>query len=807
MTNDELLDFIHTEQEAGMNPRDIRKILETEGGWDKGDVDEAFNMLGIVEFLPVTPPAHVEANTSQEVREDFLGIFSTSASAPVVAPEPASLPQPSPASPPSIPSSDTPPPAVLSPQVSPNVTPAPQVSPPASAPEEKPKPVFNFSLEKALLNSTAPKTEAPSPEVKSSEGSFEQLLTKVGNDEVIKTKPPEVRVGLPGAETLPRTLEEVSNATANVTFEKPLQTKPLNEVWAQSLATKSSPPAPSVSVSPAAPSVQKETSPLLGKRTMASDILLRGRGAVTPGMPAIALPEPTKMPVMSVAPSLSLAPEPLRKPLLPQEAKPIPPAPALAEVLARKNKTKRILFLALIALVTLLVLVGGVFAFMQSRGPDTQTVLTKAFGNFLAASSFGYKGSMSSDVVLSPTQNGVGKNGSVKFTSEYNGTLLQSASGFGDGLHRLKFTGGLQLGTFLWNTDVEADLRMFGTALYMHILSFPQTKTVDPDLFKTYWIKIDIAEIAKELMLSGAVTPEGYGTFGRESDATTFTALLAKEFPFTAGEELPKEVVGGISATHIRLTALPDRMLALSTLLYHKFTNKNLVLDSEQQLRLKDAFAKIKGEVWIDPNTNTLLKLSIQGDFDDDMAGFHLKGPIRVAVEFSGQGQAVVVTPPTPMLTLEELRARMDDFKKTQAARARDQVKIDQVATIVSALETYRTEKGRYPSFLSDLTQANMLASSTFDTFTLKSFFYASYVKPEVLTKAGRCVVKGKLCAGAHVGVNLEDMRNPALETDADQTTDVYGLDRGGCADEKDVACYDVFLGGASSTPAPIIAQ
>ncbi len=816
---DELLDFIQAEHAAGMSLGDIRRILETEGGWDKTDVDEALNSLGIIEPLENAPQVESpveqknEAPVASSTPDDFLGIFSASTKEAEHAVEPISTPiaptvshaAPSPVSP----VSPTPPPQVAPTPVIP--TPESIVFPVASIPEEKPKPVFGFSLEKALARSTSqndsttlpPPTPLSSPiipEIKKSESSLEQLVSKVEHEEALTTAP---ALGLSKTDSFPQTLDEVNTTNVNVTFEKPLETKALNDVWAQSLEKKT--PDTVLSATPVA-SPTKELTPLSGKRTMASDILLRGRGLITPGMPAIALPEATKIPIMSVTPSLEVPPSPTpMQPVVPSVSKPTLATPPLAEVLARRNKTKRAIMIGLTLLVTVFLIAGGVFAFMQSRGPDTQTLFTNALSKFFAATSFGYNGSASSDVVLSATQNGVGQNGTVKFTSDYSGTLLQSAAGgFGDGLHHLKFTGGLQSGTLLWNTDVEADFRMFGTALYMHILSFPRTNVIDPDLFKTYWIKVDIAEIAKELAISGVDGQGDYGTFGDGSNANNFTALVAKEFPFTAGEKLPNEVIGGVSATHIRLTTDPEHMLLLTTLLYHKFTNKDLVLDTDAQLRLKNAFTKVKGEVWIDPTTNMLLKLSVEGNFDDDMAGMHMKGPVHMTFEFSGYGQGVAVTPPTPMLTLEELRARMDDFKKVEAARTRDQVKINQLTTIMSALKVYQSQKGRYPSFLSDLTQANMLATSTFDSVTLKSFFYVSYVKPDMLTKAGRCVVKGKNCGVAHVGVNLEDATNPALESDADQTTDVHGADASGCGDEQNFACYDLTLGLATTTtPTP----
>ena len=121
---------------------------------------------------------------------------------------------------------------------------------------------------------------------------------------------------------------------------------------------------------------------------------------------------------------------------------------------------------------------------------------------------------------------------------------------------------------------------------------------------------------------------------------------------------------------------------------------------------------------------------------------------------------------------------------------------------IIDALAAYQKEKGRYPTTLLDLRSSGKLPASVVDDFAFKSYSYAAYLKPEQLTKAGRCPVKGKTCAFYHLGVSFEDLTNPALASDADTTSEILGKDASGCLGEPNVACFDVV--STSLSPAPV---
>ena len=566
------------------------------------------------------------------------------------------------------------------------------------------------------------------------------------------------------------------------TTEKSIETKSVAELWLNKRE---------------APTTQ---SAIVGKRTMSSDILLRGKGAAIQGIPAISVPddkpehgmsaESQTQPTPAVQAQPSFSPPPVAKP----EAARQPSRTALADDLSRKHKIKKVIGILVGALLLLLVVGGSVFAFMFLRGPNVDALFTTTFTKFLGSTSLVYNGSASSDLVLSTASDGVVRNGLVKFSLGYGGQVKNSNDGYGDGIHHAKFKGGLQSGNFKWSTDVESDIRILANSLYFHVLSFPTETGIDPEIFKTYWIKINLEEIAKELALSGVAAQPGYGNFGTVSKEATFAALLTKNLPFSGGEKLTDEPVNGVNSMHFKLKTDPEKMLTLTNALYKKYTGKELAIDGDQQLRLKNALAKVNAEVWIDATTNTLEKFALNADFDDDIVGVHVKGKVNMDFTFSLYNTPVSVPDPTPLLTLEELQSRMGDYQKSRDTRSADATKLKIFSSIQDALALYQKDLGRYPSVLSELRAGSRLATSTIDDVSLKQFYYASYIKPDLFTKANKCNAKSKSCVSYHLGVNLDDQTDPVLANDSDQTDDINGDDRAGCGNEPNKSCYDVVV-------------
>jgi hypothetical protein len=472
------------------------------------------------------------------------------------------------------------------------------------------------------------------------------------------------------------------------------------------------------------------------------------------------------------------------------------------------RKVKRIIGAALGAFGVVLLLSGGVFAFMKFRAPDPKLLLGTAFTQFFAVSSFSYSGQVSTDLALSATSGGMLENGAMKFLLKYDGKLAQSKDGYGDGTHTIALAGGWQWGDSLLSTDMRSDIRAVGHALYFHVLALPDKNDLDPTWFKNNWLKVNIADLANQLRISGvAPGSEEYGSFGGTSSETAFSTLLGKSLPVVPSGSPSQETIGGVAMTRIHVVADPVPMADLVRALYQKYTNRTLALSEDQLVRFRDALTKVSGDVWVNTQTGALTKIMLAANFDDDIAGIRVVGPASMEFSFPDFNKEVSVTAPIGALTLVDLNLQMAEFKQLKEVRAHDQAKVDRVALFHDALENYQHEKGRYPKSLTDLYGAGKLATSSVDISSLGSYVYRSYQQSPLSTGTGiapkpvQCQMTGKVCAFYHLGVNLEDATNPALGRDADQTTAILGADTAGCSGEAKLACYDV----VSTLSTPVI--
>ncbi len=576
----------------------------------------------------------------------------------------------------------------------------------------------------------------------------------------------------------PDTAQTPSPSVAS-SYDKPVETRPLSEVWAahKSEARETSTPAPQSTPAVSAPQT--------------ADVLLRGLEA-----------KPSSAP-KAIVPMAALGA------MLGKDATPAPKAPASPKLPLtkeeqdeRKRRIKKVMIVAGGAVAVLASAIGGVLFFLSMRGPDVGSVLTNSLANFVAASTFAYSGTVSSDIVLTTKTDDEERSGAVKFALGVAGQLRNDRSGYGDGNHHFKWSGGLQSGTFTWSSDVESDVRLIGSDLYFHVLSFPAQADLDPELFKQYWIKVDVAEIGKEIALD-TLGGEQYGGIA-SADSSSFNAIFMKHLPFIGGELIGEETVANVPAAHYRLTTDSEKMYSLMLDLYAKYTGKTLAPNQEEKVRLLGALSKVVFEVWVDEKTSSLVEFKLSADLDDDFFAVHAKGPIELAIQFAGYGGAFTTAVPSPYLSLDELQVRMEDSRKLREIRNRDAVRVSGILEIERSLEAYLAAKGRYPTVLADLRVGGYLSTTTLADELLKTYSFASYVSDKDLSKVGRCTAKSKACAFYHLGTNFDDPTNPVLSSDADLTSDVHGADGAGCSLEREKSCYDVVFPDretASSTP------
>jgi len=760
--------------------------------------------IAVVEKNITTDNINEASASTMKGEDDFLGIFNE-ITTPTVAHE--SVPSMSP-------SSQMDPVSSLSPTLSTTKEKVPDsvvvnapfpFTPPGSSTDVSPNPILSIDNILADATQNVPVSSAMFPTPVSPIETSSPIVTDIPASTAFKFDFSKIRTaGVPGisASVAGDQTEQIVNTIPTVSSEVKTVLTPLAPTTLQSLLIKDEKSnntqdaplqgvmAQSVTATPQNIEEKREIpKSSLGRRSMASDLLLRGMGTTITGMPAINPPPENALP------------EPIKKPegKNPQQ---LTSEIALAEEIKKKNEVKRTLALAIGGGVLLVAILVAVFIFFKFNGQSALQTSGVAFSHFFDLTSFSYKGKGNVDLVLSTAIDGIPRTGIAKFDFDYNGLLKNSNDGYGDGLHHAKFSGELSSGNFAWKTDtpIESDIRVIGSILYFRVLSFPSTSNLDPELFRTYWIKVNLSEIAKELALSGvSLAKEGYGNFGEQSSETTFNALLKKNTPFSVATNLPDAELNGVTVYHIEMQTDPSKMLALTSALYQKYFSKELLLTPDQRIRFLDALTKIKSEAWIDKKTGALMQISFSANFDDDMVDVHVKGPVNLLFTFADFNKEVVTDTPTPILTLEELKVRMDDFKKITDARLRDQEKVDRMSVIIHALDSYKNAKGRFPVFLSELYSAGVLATSTIEETKLKAYAYAAYLNKTSQAKVNRCTVKGKICAYYHIGVNLEDTTNPLLQNDADATSDVRGNDDAGCAGESNFACYDLITPDASS--------
>ena len=543
MVTKELLDFLSAEHEAGMSREEMERLLVSEGGWDKGDVEEALAELHIASAVPLdasTPPVppvqeisvaptlrtvafepgiiqsaavpeekvlQVIHGPKEPVHEDFLGILEPSAGSS----------QKEPAVPPAL----------------------DELLAPVSMPEEKaPAPV-----------ALAPVIESKPVAAQPAESTFKFNLAAINGDDTVKEAPAAAQAAPIMQPAQPATKPEPA-------LPKEIKTSSGAEMWLSSAGQKSD-------GSQQTTEAQKMTEeakypPRSSVRSMNQDILLRGRGSSVPGMPAMVAPMTEDEKLMSQTPEQKAK---IQKDKEIQDAK-VAEQKAKEEMKrnkpvesdeVKKSRVKKIISTAIGVVVLLALVVGAFTLFSSVRGPDIPTLLSGAITNFISAQSFAYSGTASSGIVLSAATDGVMRSGDVGFALAINGELKNGPDGFGDGTHHARFVGGLHSGEYNWTTDVESDFRMIGNILYFHVLSYPTQSNLDPEVFKTYWIKIDVPEIVKELALTSGATADDYGTLAGGGDrATDFFAILSKDMPWKGGAKVGTEKIGGVDTVRIK---------------------------------------------------------------------------------------------------------------------------------------------------------------------------------------------------------------------------------------------------------------
>ncbi len=764
MITPDLLDFIRTERAALMSDKDIESLLVTQGGWTTEDVREAFLELNTT--TPNLPP-------ETEKKEEPEGMRAASEVMPSTPPLPELEMTTAPLSAtPSAPPLAHATPATEAPLSPPSVTPTPPIEPP-SLPPVSPEEDFLGIFSSPTADFPVATATASSDGVRAVEI---RHAMNMPNPTPVRSQEAQMGDALSGH---PSPAPSVSPAVSQIKFD-------LGKIRvASSISDKaetSAPPQERPSLSSLLSEASKESTPLSTpkaphssslsmKRTMASDLLLHGTPQDAPVSTPAVTPTRTSVEALATPPSTS--------PSLTSHASTTRPT----SILLKKILTAT-LGIALCATIG----VGGYLAVTKFNLFGGGQQFASAIQAFLDASSMSYVLKGAVDMTL---DNGGDTSQVVKFTVGSTGSTEHTDTGFGNGTHRLTIEGKLASGNFALPTKVEADLHVVGSQLYFHLLSFPPGSELPVDVFEKFWIKVDLAEIAKELALTALnPTDEAYGAFAGSS-GVSFLALLKQHQPIVLGGEEPDD---GSTKKRISFTLAPEAALEVVLAMRETYLRDAGTLSEDGRARLLVALSKLGGVIEIDSITGALTAFSVRANLDDEVFGTRVKGTMNMEFAFSGLGASVVVEQPSSILTLEELRVEMETHQARVTALREDEVRVMRLSQVLASLQAYGASKGRYPTLLSELYDAGLLSSSTIPQFVLNSYAYAAYQDISTLSRSNRCTTKGKVCDVVHVGLNIVSLDPKFLGVDADMNSEIRGSDEAGCTNEKDVACYDIVL-------------
>jgi hypothetical protein len=857
MVTPELLDFIRAGQVSGMTRESIFQMLLNEGGWSKEDVEEAFLTILPVEKAPeLSPPIEP---TPPTVKEEV---------------SPPDLIKPAPGETLEDASASAPPPVlvpaihVAEKEVLPTSEVAP--TPVETIVSQEPKSVFdekkvNLKMTHSLpppavvplgedfLGIFGPPSDDFIAEVVH-QGELPQAPISILSQR--ETHPPAVhferlkdvegdatKTTLPSGETLASTSSAEKTPVIKFSFEKlrssvatpapvataidskkdvespiPLNTSPDTK---KSLGEYLAPPEISASLYPQrSPETVARSAPPQ-KRTMASDMLLVGQienrevkqepsTQVSPVVTHIKVDEPGTFEKNDISEKkneeipVSFTQISLPSPVAAKEKN------ATEDGQKEQKHPKRLIVFSVVGIIAILLLSALGYWGWNLVAPNTVQMALSAQENFFSLNSFGYKAAVTTDMHLTPRSGGGGGESDIRINLASAGSLFLNQAGYGDGTHRLVLKGGFQSGATAWPTDVEVDVRIIGSALYFHLLTLPDASNLDPALFRKYWIKVDLAEIAKELSLSGVIaSQEGYGDFGGKDWNQTFNKLLEKTAPLNNFSNLPTEQIDGVSVGHMQFGVDSDKALQFISQLYRKYIGKELLLNDEEQELFKDALQKVVGEIWVDKGQGRLVRIALHAALDDDISSIHVSGSVDIDIALSDFNVPPVIENPTPMLTLEELRVQMDSYKIVREIRMRDDEKVKNLQRITLALGAFKDTKGKYPVALRELYSSGMLASSTLSDATLRLYKYVAYLSSSPISRATLCSVKMGNCGFYHIGVSLEEVGGALLVDDADLRSELDGADDMGCNGEFQRTCYDIVsnsvVSSGSATTTPIL--
>lgn len=785
MVTNEMLDYIRAQKNRGVSREEVTQLLTSDGGWDKSDISEAYEKIesqtekpkevavrGAYVFTAKDSVSNLHSSPEmlapavpEPPKEDFLGLLH----------HPQEKQAPSPVS-----------------EIS--------VSAPVATVQELQPGVFSNFLgnkEQSQFVVDHRATQEILGEVKGLE-----VIHPTGP--VASAEPPPTAVA-PDLSHLPDVAKPHDGATVHEQdlpehpLEKQIETRSIAELWVKPDVSFGIPEIPSEVLPVIA---QTNTAPVVPTQTTKSPILAM-RTPFTQRPASIEAQIPAGIGTST--------------PLVSSAVGGVPSA-------LKGKRSRQVLVVVLGGVILVLLGVAGTVLMSRVNSLDSATVFSKMYATIPLMNTATYSGVLSVDMEAGVTgpnflniEKGVANQISANAT--YTGKAHIADLDHNDIVQRTKITANVGAGGVV--SDIE--LRLIGDVLYFNLITPPDMIGVDANLLRANWVKIDLRELGGSLALEQVIGTRGeYGRFGKKQFLNTFVDAFSAQTPLILAEELLPEMVDKTQTYHYRVRLDPNRSLAVVNSILKQIDGSPVTLSDEDKIHFADLLSKVTGEVWIDRSNFQLKKFTFQVEANHEFAGLRFKGTASTTNTFKDIGTPFLAELPTPVISLDELGARITDARADNERRARDAESISVVVRVRDALSRYYAKTNRYPRELTTLVTEGYLDKRTIvkegaSTYVGVSFpvlnqsecaqastttlckstrppqiLYATYISATRMQKQDRCVGTA-VCLSYHLGIGLESPNTLELATDSDRSGDaISGSDTSGCAGEPGRYCYDV---------------
>lgn len=254
---------------------------------------------------------------------------------------------------------------------------------------------------------------------------------------------------------------------------------------------------------------------------------------------------------------------------------------------------------------------------------------------------------------------------------------------------------------------INAEFIYNGADKYLKIDNIPNLGFFDPSSVNGVWIKLDLADLQKQLGVSSAMISSSTikSTELSPEKIAEIQQLTANAHMFAVTGKLPDEDVDGMNSYHYQITLDKDKLL--SFIADVSKTIGGVAITDAQLTQERQAFQQIEfspGEIWIGKGDMYIHKIS----FSFAVTPNGRSTPQitdSIVLSFKNFNQPVQVVPPTSFKTIKEvINAITDSLKKQNIAPK----------SVTQTPVSIKNTVGKYDAFARCLTARNAVLYGAF---------------------------------------------------------------------------------------------